>query len=225
MASTVTPSNKTTTRARVYVPAVGPKLRRVLIGVLVLVSLLGANSAYLLSITGLEWFTGQTYQNYFYQVMFLFHLALGLLLLAPFLAFGLIHLFTARNRRNKRAVRVGYALFITSIVVLVSGLALMRIGSFDLKQPAARSVVYWMHVAAPLGAGWLYWLHRLAGPRIKWRYGVYYLGTVGVVVTGMVARAPIRAMGRKSLWRRSCRLGVELTIPETFRPSKYSGWR
>jgi tetratricopeptide (TPR) repeat protein len=169
-----------------YVPALGPRLKKLLLLVLALVALLGANSLYLVAITLLEWWKGLTYQNYFYQVMFLLHLALGLLLVVPFLAFGLIHLFTARNRRNRRAVRVGYALFIASIVVLVSGLALMRIGSFDLKQPAARSIVYWLHVGAPLAAGWLYWLHRLAGPRIKWRYGLYYLGTVGVVVAGMV---------------------------------------
>ncbi|MFN0055821.1 MAG: hypothetical protein ACKV0T_27065 [Planctomycetales bacterium] len=162
-----------------YVPAVGPKLKALLFLVFFLVALLGANSLYLVAITLMEWWTSQTYQNYFYQVMFLCHLALGLLLVAPFLTFGMIHLLTARNRRNRRAVRVGYALFLASIAVLVSGLALMRIGPFDLTQPAARSLVYWLHVGAPLGAGWLYWLHRLAGPRIKWRYGVWYLGTVG----------------------------------------------
>src|SRR5262249_7761934 len=140
----------------------------------------------LASITFQEWLTGFTYQNYFYQIMFLVHLLLGLLLLVPFLAFGIIHLMTARKRRNRRAVRVGYALFTTSVILLMTGLALMRIGSFDLKQPAARSVIYWMHALAPLAAGWLYWLHRLAGPRIKWRYGLVYLGVVGVVVAGMV---------------------------------------
>ncbi len=169
-----------------YVPAVGPRLKKLLLFVFGLVALLGANSLYLVSITFLEWWKGLTYQNYFYQVMFLLHLALGLLLVVPFLAFGIIHLFTARTRRNRRAVRVGYALFTASIVLLVTGLALMRIGSFDLKQPATRAIVYWMHALAPLGAAWLYWLHRLAGPRIKWRYGLYYAGVVGVVVAGMV---------------------------------------
>jgi hypothetical protein len=148
--------------------------------------LLGANSLYLVAITFEEWLSGKTYQNYFYQYMFLLHLALGLLFLVPFVSFGIIHLVTARKRRNRRAVRVGYVLFTTSIIVLASGLALMRIGSFDLKLPAARSLVYWMHVVAPLAAGWLYWLHRLAGPRIKWRYGLAYGGVVGVVVAGMV---------------------------------------
>jgi tetratricopeptide (TPR) repeat protein len=186
MSATLSTAAKSLPKPAGYVPAVGPRLKKLLLIVFSLVALLGANSLYLVAITILEWWKGLTYQNYFYQVMFLLHLALGLLLLIPFLAFGIIHLVTARKRRNRRAVRVGYSLFIASIVVLASGLALMRIGSFDLKQPAARSVVYWMHVAAPLAAGWLYWLHRLAGPRIKWRYGLYYLGTVGVVVAGMV---------------------------------------
>ena len=63
-----------------------------------------------------------------------------------------------------------------SIVVLVTGVLLMRIGGFDLRQPLARSTVYWLHVACPLVAAWLYWLHRLAGPRIKWRLGLGYAG-------------------------------------------------
>ena len=62
----------------------------------------------------------------------------------------------------------------------------MRIGGFDLKQPLTRTVVYWLHVVAPLAAVWLYWLHRLAGPRIKWRVGLTYAGVVGVAVLGMV---------------------------------------
>jgi tetratricopeptide (TPR) repeat protein len=169
-----------------YVPAVGSRLKKLLLFVFALVALLGANSLYLVSITFLEWLKGLTYQNYFYQVMFLVHLLLGLVLLLPFVTFGIIHLVTARKRRNRRAVRVGYALFTTSLILLATGLALMRIGSFDLRQPAVRSVVYWLHALAPLTAGWLYWLHRLAGPRIKWRYGLVYLGVVGVVVAGMV---------------------------------------
>lgn len=83
-------------------------------------------------------------------------------------------------------MRVGYALFTTSIVLLVTGIALMRVGSFDLKQPTARNVVYWLHVIAPLVAGWMYWLHRLAGPRIKWKYGLAYGAVVGAVVAAMV---------------------------------------
>ena len=61
-----------------YVRAVGPRLRLVLYVVFGLVALLGANSAYLASITFLEWIKGLTYENYFYQCMFLAHLVLGI---------------------------------------------------------------------------------------------------------------------------------------------------
>ncbi|MDB5391684.1 MAG: putative O-linked N-acetylglucosamine transferase, family [Planctomycetaceae bacterium] len=170
-----------------YVPAVGPRLKRLLMVVFVMLALLGANSGYLAAITGLEWITGQTYQDSFYLWMVLAHVALGILILGPFLAFGFIHMFTSWNRKNKRAIRVGYALFAACLVVLISGLFLIRIvGVFDLKQPVARSTIYWLHVAVPLMAGWLYWLHRLVGPKIKWRVGGAYLGLVGASLLIMI---------------------------------------
>ena len=169
-----------------YVRAVGPRLRWMLMAVFALVAVLVANSGYLVSITVLEAATGQTYQDYFYQYMFLVHLALGLLLIVPFLVFGVIHMLNTRGRKNRRAVRVGYALFVVCLVVLVTGLLLLRVGSFDLKNPAARSTVYWLHVLGPLFVAWLYWLHRLAGPRIKWRWGLTYGGVVAVTIVGMV---------------------------------------
>ncbi|MEX0818212.1 MAG: multiheme c-type cytochrome, partial [Pirellulaceae bacterium] len=169
-----------------YVRAVSPRLRKLLYVVFALVALLGANAAYLASITAFEWVQGRTYQNYFYQYMFLAHLVLGLVLIVPFVLFGLFHMLAARNRRNRRAVRIGYALLTAGLVVLISGLLLMRVAGFDLKQPLARQSVYWLHVIVPIMAAWLYWLHRLAGPRIKWRMGFSYAGFVGLVVLGMV---------------------------------------
>src|SRR5438093_9322883 len=121
---------------RKYVRAVGPRLRLLLLFIFSLVGLLGANSVYLASITFLGWFkglsTGQTisYENYFYQLMFLAHLALGLALLLPFIIFGAIHIRNAYNRPNRRAVRVGYLLFGCSLILLFSGIALMRIEGF-----------------------------------------------------------------------------------------------
>jgi tetratricopeptide (TPR) repeat protein len=171
---------------RKYIRAVSPRLRKLLYAVFAIVALLAANSVYLSAITALEWWSDRTYQNYFYQYMFLGHLALGLLLIVPFVVFGIFHLLAARHRRNRRAVRIGYLLFAVSIGVLVTGLLLMRIGGFDLKQPLARSTIYWLHIALPLAAAWLYWLHRLAGPRIKWRLGLSYAAGVGLVVLGMI---------------------------------------
>ena len=171
---------------RKYVRAIGPRLRVVLLVVFGLVALLGANSAYLASITFLEWFRGETYQNYFYQFMFLGHLILGLVLLAPFIGFGIGHIRNAHDRPNRRAVRVGYALFGVSLALLFTGVALMRVEGFEIRSPNTRSVAYWIHVLSPLLAVWLYILHRLAGPRIKWRVGLTWAGAVGVVVVGMV---------------------------------------
>lgn len=173
---------------KAHVPAVGPKLRILLFVVLALTAILGANSAYLLAITILDARTsGVTYQNYFYEMMFLVHLVLGLVLVAPFVAFGLIHMRNTWRRKNRRTVRTGYAFFALSMVVLVTGLLLMRIGSFHLNEPTTRALTYWLHLLSPLAAGWMYWLHRLVGPKIKWRVGLAYVGVVAAVVVAMAA--------------------------------------
>ncbi|MCA9071466.1 MAG: hypothetical protein KDA84_21205, partial [Planctomycetaceae bacterium] len=101
--------------------------------------------------------------------------------------FGLIHMAKTRHRKNKRAIRVGYALFGVSILVLTTGVLLTRIeGVFDLRNPAGRSIVYWLHVGSPLFVIWLYWLHRLAGPKIKYKLGLSYAVAVAVIVGGMI---------------------------------------
>src|SRR6185436_9521932 len=169
-----------------YVRAVGPRLRIFLYVIFALVALLGANSAYLIAIKVLERSTGNVYQNYFYQMMFLAHLVLGLLLLLPFIIFGIGHIKNSYNRTNRRAVRVGYGLFVVSLILLFSGVALMRVKGFEIKNQNIRSVSYWAHVITPLLAVWLYILHRLAGPRIKWKVGLGWAVAVGVVVVAMV---------------------------------------
>ena len=117
---TVSPAPR---RARApYVPAVGPRLKKLLYFVFVLVALLGANSAYLASITFLGWLKEVPYENSFYMWMLLGHVVVGLLMIAPVIVFGVIHMFNARKRKNRRAVRVGYALFAVAIVVLLTGL-------------------------------------------------------------------------------------------------------
>ena len=119
--------------ARVYVPAVGPRLRILLFVVFALVAVLAANSTYLAGVTAAEWYSKQSLQDQFYQLMFLSHLGLGLLLILPLVAFGLIHMVTSRKRKNKRAIRIGYALFAIAIVVLLSGIALMQVGGLNLQ--------------------------------------------------------------------------------------------
>jgi len=165
---------------------IGPRLRILLVVVLGLFSLLMANGVYLGVITWLQHFTGDVYEDLFYQFMFLGHLVLGFVLIAPVIVFGFIHMLAAKNRRNRRAVKIGYALFFISIVVLLSGVLLTRQFGFDLKQPMVRSAVYWAHIVGPLAAIWLYWLHRLVGPKIKWvvarRIGLAMLVVVGLMV-------------------------------------------
>jgi tetratricopeptide (TPR) repeat protein len=166
--------------------AVGPRLRYLLWLVLGLTAILGANSAYLSGITFLEWAGAGRLQNYFYLVMFSAHLVLGLLLIVPFVGFGILHLLKARYRPNRRAVKVGYALFTVSLVVLVTGVALMRIGDLHLRDPQARALMYWLHVIAPLVAVWLYVLHRLVGPRIRWQYGLQWAMVVLILMGASV---------------------------------------
>ncbi len=173
------PPHASPVRLRTYVPAVGPRLAKLLWLVLGLFSLLALNSIYLVSVTVSEWASGQTIQNYFYQYMFLVHLVLGLLLIAPLVVFGVLHIRNAHDRPNRLAARAGYGLFAAALVLVASGLFLTRLeGLIEVKSPTVRGVAYWAHVVTPLVIVWLFILHRLAGPRIRWRVGVS-LGGVG----------------------------------------------
>ncbi len=194
MASSVSPSEteqpgKSAAVAKKKTPIrpVTPRLRIVLYVVLILFGVLAANGLYLTSITWLQHFSGQVYENRLYQIMFMGHLGLGLLLIVPAVGFGLIHMWRARNRRNRRAVKIGYGLLTVSFVILISGLLLMRVGSLNIVNPTTRNVVYWMHIIAPLAAIWLYWLHRLVGPRIKWHVGRRVALATAVLVAALVA--------------------------------------
>lgn len=214
MSSVTAPS---TPARQKYVRAVGPRLRVLLFSIFALFALLGANSLYLASITTLEYVTQKIYQDYFYQCMFLLHLVLGLLLILPVVIFGVIHMVTSWNRKNKRAVRIGYGLFAISLGVLVTGILLMRLeGLAELKNATARSTVYWLHIACPLAAIWLYWLHRLAGPKIKWRIGLTYLGIVAGVVALMLV---FKAQDPRGYNRRESDEGTKYFEPSLARTS------
>ena len=86
-----------------YVRAVGPRLRRLLYGVLGAFALMALNSVYLGSVTFTEWWTGKTFQDYFYLWMFLGHLIVGLAMIVPVILFGVFHIRNAHNRPNRRA--------------------------------------------------------------------------------------------------------------------------
>ena len=178
---------------RAYVPAIGPRLKILLYVVFVLAAILGANSIYLGSISLLEFLAQKldwrqkNFQTYFSIYQLGLHIGLGLLFIVPFVVFGFTHLFTARKRKNKRAIRVGYGLFAVSLVLLATGLLLSRLSDdYSIKDGPTRRIVYWGHILAPLVVVWLYWLHRLAGQKIRWKLGLAYLGVTLVVVGAMM---------------------------------------
>ena len=157
--------------------AVGPRLRAVLwVAVAVLVPLL-ANSLYLVGVRAADAARAAGYAsfdplNWFVPWMLLGHVALGLLATAPLVAFGVVHMVTARGRANRRAVRAGYATFAAALGLLVTGFLLCRVeGVIDLAHPLGRAVVYGLHVGLPVACGVLYWRHRAVGRRVNWRAG------------------------------------------------------
>ncbi|MEO1087811.1 MAG: multiheme c-type cytochrome, partial [Acidobacteriota bacterium] len=157
---------------RRYKKAVGNRLAKLLDVVIGRFALLASNSTYLIGVSLHEWTTEQTYQNWFYMNMFLVHLVLGTLIIVPVIVFGAIHMSNTYDRRNRRAVKVGYALFATALILLASGVVLTRLeGVIVVKDPAIRAVAYWAHVITPFVAAWLFVLHRLAGKKIKWEVG------------------------------------------------------
>jgi tetratricopeptide (TPR) repeat protein len=184
---TTVPDESTSGEKKIVRKAIGPRLRIVFNVMLVLLALIGANSAYLMGVKALEWWTTQTYQDYFYICMFLMHIVVGILIVVPFLVFGILHMRNTKDRKIRRTVRIGYTLFGLCIVILLTGVALVRIeGVLDLKNPNTRSVVYWIHVVAPIFGLWLYWLHRLVGPKMQWKQGLAYAGVAAAAAAAMV---------------------------------------
>jgi tetratricopeptide (TPR) repeat protein len=176
-------------RRNPYEPAIGPRLKIVLAFIFACVALLGATGVYLTAIRLLEWGRAQTYTNQFTLWMFIAHSVVGVLLVLPFLAFGFTHLATARHRPNRLAVRLGIGLFSSSIVVGLTGLALIQLEGMPQLPTGttARAVMYALHVLAPLVAVAFYVLHRRAGPEIKWQWGIAWGVAVGAFVLVMGA--------------------------------------
>lgn len=176
---------------RTYVPAVGPRLGKLLAVVFGLFALLSVNALYLGSTTLTEWWTGQVYQSWFYLIMVLFHLVLGALFIVPVLVFGIIHLRNAWHRRNRRAVRMGASLFCVVVLILISGIILTRIeGLLVINDPLIRQTAYWVHVISPIAAAWLFVLHRLAGRKIRWKIGFRWgMAALGFALVMLVVQS------------------------------------
>ena len=71
------PSQATGKRRTPYVPAVGPRLARLLAVVFGLFALLSVNAVYLVVVRLAGSWTGQSYENLFYLYMFLGHRCSG----------------------------------------------------------------------------------------------------------------------------------------------------
>ena len=164
---------------------VSHSLRPVLAIVLLLFALLAVNSVYLGAVTLAEVLTGRALEDPAYLWIFLLHLALGLLLIPPFLYFALRHLSRAWRQPNRYAVRAGLGVFSAGLLVIISGLLLMRFGILEVNDPAWRRLIYWLHLLTPLILVWLFVLHRLAGPPLRWRRGLAW-GALALVLTAPV---------------------------------------
>ncbi len=175
-------------KGQLYEPAVSPRLKILLFFVFACVALLGATGVYLVAIRLLESIRKITYTNQFTLWMFLVHVVFGVILVAPFLIFGLSHYATARHRKNRLAVKLGLSLFASGIIVGVSGLALIQLEGMPQLPTGtlSRSIVYFLHVFVPLGSVVLYVLHRRAGPDIQWKWGYVWGSAVGGFVAVMI---------------------------------------
>ena len=148
---------------------------------LALFAVLVINSVYLVGIRVLGLTTGESYENWFYLTMFLAHLVLGAVIILPVIIFGIMHMRRVHDHPNRRAVKAGYALFVAALIVLGTGIVLVRIEGFiDIRDQALRSLAWWLHVVVPLLVIWLFVLHRLAGRAIRWRLGLV-MGCVALI--------------------------------------------
>src|SRR5262245_31307022 len=173
---------------RPYIPAVGPRLKILLALIFAAVAVLGASGAYLSSIRWLDALSGHTYTTPFKYWMLIFHIAVGVLALIPFLVFGIAHWRSARNRPNQYAVKLGILMFLTGVLVCATGVGLVRIDGLPQLRTETKphTIVLWLHIILPIIAVVLYVMHRRAGPDIKWKWGYAWGAGVGLFCVAMM---------------------------------------
>ena len=190
-------------------PVVTRSLRIWLRIVLALFGLLVLDSIYLVAVDLAAWWAGDSREDGTYLWAILVHLGLGLLLLVPFVIYGVMHAWRGRYRPNRRAVAVGWALLWIGVALLVTGLLLVRVEfagiRFGIDHPATRQAIFWIHAISPLIAIWLFILHRLVGPKLRWKQSIGWSGAglvtalLAVIVTAVEPPAPARAGGLVAL--------------------------
>ena len=167
-------------------PVINRWLKLLLGAVFLLTGLMLVNSVYLISVTLAEHILQIDLQNTSYLLMFLAHLALGLLLVIPLVVFGLLHYRRAHRHPNRYARLAGMTLYLSALVILISGLLLTRFPFFEINSPRIRTPAYWLHVLLPLAAIWLFILHRLAGRPVRWRRGLAWTVTSVILTAGLI---------------------------------------
>lgn len=165
-----------------YRPLLTPSLRRLLTVVFVIFGLMTIDSLYLIAVRIAEATSATDYQGPFYLVLFGAHLIIGLLLVLPAVLFGAFHMVRAHRRPNHRAIAAGTALYASAILLIVSGLVLMRLGPFATDDPTLRAIAYWTHVLAPIAVIALFVMHRLAGSSLRWAPGLRW-GAAAIAFT------------------------------------------
>ncbi len=169
-------------------PAVSRRLMFVLGLLLCLTSLTAGTGLWLSGVRLVQWSTGLALEDLAYVWAFLLHVVTGLMSLGPFVVFGIRHVVRTRGHRNVMAARRGWILLATCIVMMASGIALLRLdGIAELRHPASRSIVYWLHILIPVVTLLLYLRHRRSGPKIRWRSGPAYASIVVLVPAVLLA--------------------------------------
>lgn len=165
--------------------AVSRRQRALLYVLFALAGLLTVTGLYLFTISMTELALAQTQQSYFYFLMYLAHVLLGLLSAPAVVIFGLRHFRTARTRTNAVAKRRGLFLFAIAALLTLSGLLLVQVelGGVVLRigRPAGRDLLYWLHVLSVPGVLALFFFHRRAGRPMQWHIGGGVLGILAAM--------------------------------------------
>jgi Cytochrome c554 and c-prime len=170
---------------------IGPATRVALRLLYAVTAVLTASALYLGAVSFLEWVRSASLQGYVYQWALVTHLAAGLVVVVPFVLFVGSHLAAARSHPNRRAARIGYLVAGLGTLVVVSGIALLRVAGIELRQPGVRSLVYWLHVLVPIGVGWAFQQHRRRGRRSSAR-AAWTWGLVTATAVALAALADVR---------------------------------
>ncbi len=128
---------------------------------------LALGGLYLALITFSEWISGKILQGYFYQWIFLSHVFVGLIITIPLLYFIVDHFRRGFRRVNRKAVNIGIYLALTIIVIVVTGILLIRFDGFTIEVTEVRQISYWLHLLIPLTTIFFYIQHRRKGREMK----------------------------------------------------------